>query len=142
MCIRQTVFIFSGVFYFEIEGLEMRSALSPLLCDIFQDNFEEKSSTVNINFLIGLCMWMILSFLFHLILIFLVCYFRLIQLIVVFNSLAKLKATTLFIFLICWFPRTLTGSQRLSLEKSFLISLSPHALSNYPSPQNVAVFYT
>ena len=39
LCVRQTAFVFNGVFYFQIEGLEMRSPLSPLLCDIYLQFF-------------------------------------------------------------------------------------------------------
>ena len=35
LCVRQTAFIFNGVFYSQIEGLGMGSPLYPLFCDIY-----------------------------------------------------------------------------------------------------------
>ena len=55
-----------------------------------------KNSSVCINFLIGINMWMMFSSLFLWILTFPVCCLRLMPLIVVFNLLLKLKSTALF----------------------------------------------
>ena len=46
LCVRQTAFVFNGVFYSQIEGLGMGSPLSPLLCDIYMHYFEEKLFSV------------------------------------------------------------------------------------------------
>ena len=47
LCVRQTAFVFNGVFYSQIEGLGMGSPLSPLLCDIYMHYFEEKLFSVH-----------------------------------------------------------------------------------------------
>ena len=41
LCVRQTVFVFNGVFCSQIEGLGMENPLSPQLCDIYVHYFEE-----------------------------------------------------------------------------------------------------
>ena len=46
LCVRQTAFVFNGVFYSQIEGLGMGSPLSLLLCDIYMQYFEEKLFSV------------------------------------------------------------------------------------------------
>ena len=94
---------------------------------------------VYVNFLIGLDMLMILSFLFHPILTFSVSYLWSIRSIAVFNLLWKLKTTILFRFLMFYFQKTLTGSQWQ--WKSFSVCLLLHALSNHPLEQKMATFY-
>ena len=46
LCVRQTAFVFNGVFYSQIEGLGMGSPFSPLLCDIYLHYFEGKLFSV------------------------------------------------------------------------------------------------
>ena len=46
LCVKQTTFVFNGVFYFQIEGLGMGRPLFPLLCDIYMHYFEEKLLSV------------------------------------------------------------------------------------------------
>ena len=71
----------------------------------------KKNSSVHAYFLIGLHMWMILSSFFLQVLTFLVFCLLLIQMIIVFNSLLKLKVTNLFLLIMSWFLSTLTSSQ-------------------------------
>ena len=96
------------------------------ICTMFK-----KNPSVYINFLIGLGLWMTLSFLFHPILTFPVFY---LWSIVVFNLRWKLKPTILFRFLMFSFLKTLTGSKRLSSENQsqslFLLMLFPIILLN------------
>ena len=46
MWVRQTAFVFNGVFYSQIEGLEMENPLSPLLYDVYMHYVEEKFFSV------------------------------------------------------------------------------------------------
>ena len=115
LCVRQTTFVFNGVFYSRIDGLRMWSPFSPLLSDIYVFHFDEKLFSVY-KFPHFLGMLMILSFLFLAILTFLVWCFWLIPSIIVFSSLFKLKTTILFRFLMLWILSTLTSSRSLSSE--------------------------
>ena len=76
---KQTAFDFNCVLNSPIEDLAMGSLLSPLLCDIYMQSFEE-NFLMHINFLIGLRMWMVLSLLFIPVFTFLVCSLQLIWL--------------------------------------------------------------
>ena len=73
--------------------------IAPLCFVIFICTILKKNSSVYINFLTGLNMWMILSFWFHPILTFPVWCLWSVRSIVAFNSLWKLKTTILFRFL-------------------------------------------
>ena len=98
ICVLCKPLLFSVVYF--IPKLKAWDRKFPfLLCFvIFICTNLKKNSSVYINFLTGLDMW-ILSFLFLPILTFPVCYLWSIRSIVVFNLLWKLKATILFRFL-------------------------------------------
>ena len=46
LCVRQTAFVFNGVFHSQIEDLVMGSPLFPMFCDIYMHYFEEKLFSV------------------------------------------------------------------------------------------------
>ncbi|CAK1596620.1 unnamed protein product [Parnassius mnemosyne] len=51
LCMKQNYFRFNNRFYLQKEGLAMGSPLSPLMADIFMDNFEKQHIVVNQNIL-------------------------------------------------------------------------------------------
>ena len=115
-CARQKAYVFNDVFHSVIEGLVIGIPLSSLLC-IFLWTILKKNSSVNINFLAGLDMCMILLLLSHPNwshiyshpkLTFLVCSNHwLIRLI----AAVKLKTLNIYLFLMHLFLSTLADSQ-------------------------------
>ena len=87
---------------------------------IFICTILKKNSSMYINFLTGLDMRMILSFFFHPILIFPVCYLWSIRSIVAFNLLWKLKTTILFLHVLV--SKDIDRFSKTVYRKSFFVS--------------------
>ena len=59
-CLNSTSFVYQGQFYQQVEGATMDSPLSPIVANIFMENFEEALATAPHPQVCGKDMWMIL----------------------------------------------------------------------------------